>query len=207
MYYFAYSTPLVLVTRGNNPIMSSIFSYFNKVHPLSPPAEQQLRFWCDRKSLPRNTILQDVGKTCRTVYFVERGIARIFYFKEGMDITEYFAFEGDLIVRAESLFTGKPSPKGIEIIEDADIVAIPAQALFSLFDDFHEVERLFRLIFQQAYVETLKRIESLQFHNAKERYMALLEQKDYVNRIPLKFIASYLGITPVSLSRIRSELP
>jgi hypothetical protein len=74
-------------------------------------------------------------------------VARIYYFKDGIDITESFAFENNIIARVESLFTGKPSRKAIQILEDAEIVAINAGQLFKLYDTFPAIERLFRKIF------------------------------------------------------------
>ena len=107
----------------------------------------------------------------------------------------------------ESLLTGKPSRKAIQILEDAEIVGINANELFKLYDRFPEIERLFRKIFEAAYVDTINRIEGMQFHSAEERYKALLEQApDVLKRVPLKYVASYLGITQVSLSRIRAQL-
>jgi CRP-like cAMP-binding protein len=75
-----------------------------------------------------------------------------------------------------------------------------------MYDKYPKVERLFRKIFELGYVDTIHRIESIQFHTAEERYLALLNETDIVKRIPLKYIASYLGITPVSLSRIRANI-
>jgi CRP-like cAMP-binding protein len=106
----------------------------------------------------------------------------------------------------ESLFTGKPSRKAIQVLEDAEIVAINANQLFKLYDSFPEIERLFRKIFEAAYVQTVNRIEGMQFHSAEERYNALLsEAPNVLMRVPLKYVASYLGITQVSLSRIRAH--
>jgi len=77
--------------------------------------------------------------------------------------------------------------------------------LFSLFDQYPDIERLFRKIIEQAYVHTVNRMEAIQFHSAEERYAQLLEEKpSLIQRISLKHIASYLGITQVSLSRIRA---
>lgn len=119
-------------------------------------------------------------------------------------ITENFFFENSIIARVESLLTGKPSRKAIQILEDAEIISINAPALFRLYDQFPSIERLFRKIFEAAYVDTVNRIEGIQFHTAEERYNALLnEAPDVLKRVPLKYIASYLGITQVSLSRIR----
>jgi CRP-like cAMP-binding protein len=133
------------------------------------------------------------------------GVARIYYFTDGIDVTESFAFENNIIARIESLFTGKPSRKAIQILEDAEIIAINANALFKLYDQFPEIERLFRKIFEAAFVETVNRIEGIQFHTAEERYETLLDQApNVIQRVPLKYIASYLGITQQSLSRIRA---
>ena len=156
--------------------------------------------------IKKNEILQPGGHACKTIYFLNSGLARIFYYKDGNDITESFAFESDIIARVESLFTGRPSQKAIQILENAEIVSINATKLFKLYDTFPQIERLFRLIFEAAYVDTVNRIENIQFHTAEERYLYLMNETNFVNRISLKHIASYLGITQVSLSRIRASI-
>lgn len=129
--------------------------------------------------------MQPIGHTCKTIYFIKKGVARIYYFKDGIDITEGFFFENSIIAGAESLFTGKPSRKAIQILGDAEIIAINANQLFKLYDSYPEIERLFRKIFEAAYVETVNRIEGIQFHSAEERYNALLNEAPRVlNRVP-----------------------
>ena len=186
--------------------MESLIRYFKQFQELSKEEIDQIIQISDTLVLKKNDILQPVGYTCKTIYFVESGIARIFYYKDGIDITECFAFENKIIARVESLFTGKPSKKGIEILEDATIIAIRATELFKLYDTFPKIERLFRLIFEAGYVETINRIENIQFHSAEERYIHLINETEIVKKISLKYIASYLGITQVSLSRIRSNI-
>lgn len=184
----------------------NLFTYFKKFNPLSKAGEEALTKICTRIKVPKNKDLQPIGYTCKTIYFIDKGIARIYYYREGTDVTEFFAAENSIIVRAESLFTGKPSRKAIQVLEDSEIIGVDAVALFELYDQFPEIERLFRKIFEAAYVETVNRIESIQFHSAKERYEALLlDSPDILQRVPLKHIASYLGITQVSLSRIRAQ--
>jgi CRP-like cAMP-binding protein len=181
-----------------------LFDFFDSIYKISKDAKSSLELIIQEKTYAKNDIIQDIGSRCRTVYIVKGGGARIFYYKDGNDITEHFAFENDIIVRAESLFTGKPTLKGIQAIDSTTMFAIDAQNLFELYDRHHDLERLFRLIFEKEYVNTVKRLESLQFNSAKERYLDLLEKTDFVQKIPLKYIASYLGITQVSLSRIRA---
>jgi CRP-like cAMP-binding protein len=103
------------------------------------------------------------------------------------------------------LFTGQPTAKGIQAIANTVLLAIDSQSLFELYDQYHSIERLFRLLFENEHVNTVKRIESLQFKSAKERYTDLDASTDYVQKIPLKYVASYLGVTQVTLSRIRAD--
>lgn len=186
--------------------MTALFTYFRRYLDLSPDSINALKQVCSSISLKKNEILQPFGHTCKTIYFIKSGIARIYYYKDGTDITELFAFEGNIMARVESLFTGRPSQKAIQTLEDSEIIAINAVQLFKLYDSFPQIERLFRLIFENAYVDTVNRIESIQFHSAEERYLTLMKETDIVKRIPLKHVASYLGITQVSLSRIRASI-
>lgn len=186
--------------------MDSLFEYFKKFNPLSDQAKKAIEEICSVVTITKKNDLQPIGHTCKTIYFIKKGVARIYYFKDGIDITEHFFFENSIIARVESLFTGKPSRKAIQILEDAEIIAINSTQLFRLYDTYPEIERLFRKIFEAAYVETVNRIEGMQFHSAEERYNALLnEAPDVLMRVPLKYVASYLGITQVSLSRIRGH--
>lgn len=185
--------------------MQSLLDYFKKYHRISREAEVAIEAISKELVIKKNRELQPIGHTCRTIYFIRKGLARIYYFKDGMDITESFSFENEIIARIESLFTGKPSRKAIQVLEDSEIIAIDAVRLVKLYDAYPEIERLFRKIFEKAYVETVNRIESIQFYSAEERYKSLLDQTpDLLKRVPLKFIASYLGITQQSLSRIRA---
>jgi len=186
--------------------MTALFQYFNNFNLLSGEAKKAIAAISNVITIRKNKDLQPIGHTCKTIYFVNKGVARIYYFKDGIDITESFFFENSIIARVESLFTGKPSRKAIQVLEDAEIIAINANQLFKLYDSFPEIERLFRKIFESAYVDTVNRIEGIQFHSAEERYNALLgEAPNVLLRVPLKYVASYLGITQVSLSRIRAQ--
>lgn len=189
----------------SNTEIKNLISFFRGINPISRESENALTEIASQVKIKKNLDLQPIGVTCRTIYFVQSGLARIYYYKDGNEITEYFAFENDIIVRAESLYTGKPSKKAIQAVEETIFIGIPSAQLFELYDSFPDIERLFRKIIESAYVDTVNRIESIQFHTAEERYTQLIsENPAMIQRIPLKHIASYLGITQVSLSRIRA---
>jgi CRP-like cAMP-binding protein len=185
--------------------MKAVLNFFKQYNSLSKEAEEAIDDISKIVHIKKNSDLQPIGHTCRTIYFINKGVARIYYYKDGNDITESFSFENNIIARVESLFSGIPSRKAIQALEDTELVAIDSTGLFKLYDAFPEIERLFRKIFESGYVETVHRIEGIQFHTAEERYAALLkEAPDVLKRVPLKYIASYLGVTQVSLSRIRA---
>lgn len=186
--------------------MATLFSFLKTLQPLSVKAESDLLGLCLIRKFEKNQEIQAIGATCKTIYFMISGVGRIYYLKDGVEVTEYFAFPNELIIRAESLFTQSPSKKAIQVLEDSLVVSIPAEPLFRLFEQHHELERLFRKLIQQAYVETLKRLENIQFLTAQERYEKLIEEKpELIHKISLKHVASFLGITQVSLSRIRGQ--
>ena len=89
--------------------MEALITYLQHIRPLSPEAIRIIQKVCPPLSIRKGRDLQSIGQTCRTIYFIEKGCARIYYYKDGTDVTEYFAFENNLLARVESLFTGKPS--------------------------------------------------------------------------------------------------
>lgn len=193
------------IGHAADPLLS-LWTYLSGFQHLSPEEKEVLKPLISLQKVTKNTHLQEIGYTCKTIYFMKSGIARIYYFKDTTEVTELFASKGDIIARVESLFTGRPSRKGIQIIEDSEIVSINAAGLTALYDTHHGIERLFKKVFEAGYLETVLRLESLQFHAAEERYQMLIQQTPgLVQRVPLKYIASYLGITQTSLSRIRGK--
>lgn len=186
--------------------MKEFIRYIRTIQPVSDEAAEALTGIMTEVRCKKHTILQPIGHTCRVIYFVKKGALRIFYVKDGKDITESLEFENAFVARAESLLSGEPSHKGIEAMEDSTLYAINAGKLNELYDRYLEIERLFKKIFLQAFVTMLKRIESIQFYPAEVRYANFVkENPNVLKRVPLKYIASYLGITQVSLSRIRAK--
>ncbi len=184
----------------------SLFLALKNLYPLGEDALELIQGITTTLVVKKGEIVQDIGQSCKNLYFIKSGSLRIYYFKDGLDITESFEFEDSFVARGESLITMRPSNKGIEAIEDSQLLQINTPKLFALFQTNIELERVFHKIIEQAYIQQLNRLESLQFLSAEARYEQLiLAQPQAIQRIPLKFVASYLGITQVSLSRIRAK--
>ena len=148
------------------------------------------------------------GQHCRYIYIVQEGLLRMFYHDtKGNDITHWFTNEQNIMTSPKSFFDGEPSPYTIEALEDCTLRCLTLQALNDHCSAHHEIEHFGRMLTLRMFMELNKKLMDLQFKTAKERYTALLEtHPDIFQRVKLGHVASYLGITQVSLSRIRSEI-
>ena len=144
---------------------------------------------------------------CQYIYFITEGCLRSYYFDlKGNEHIYQIRMDNNWISDLESFFSKEPSKYYIEAIEDSFLLRISYEQLDKLYDTVPTIERYFRILFQKAYLNALKRLNSTMWISAEDRYYAILkEHPDMFQRVPLTYIASYLGITPESLSRIRSK--
>lgn len=155
---------------------------------------------------PKHAILHEAEKICNHMYIITSGIARVFYYKEDKDISCHFAAEQETITTIDSFIQRKKSKYNIEALEDLEVLKISHSDLEKLFTSNPKFERFGRLFLQQIYMDLVERIDDLQLHTAQERYEILLEKKPYlIKRVASKHIASFLSITPETLSRIRAK--
>lgn len=144
------------------------------------------------------------GEPCRYMYYVEKGLVRQYYFKNGKDVTEHLSCEGKIVMCIESLLTGKPSQIIIETLEVTHIYAIPIQLLKRILDTDVEMNHLYRAILEHALISSQIHADSQRFENAQERYEHMFKtHPQLILRAPMQYIASYLQMTPETLSRVR----
>lgn len=149
------------------------------------------------------------GKTCRYIGFVVEGVFRIFSTVEGKEIIAHFSFErrNPVLSAYTSFINQRPSLESIQALEDSTLIVLHYDHLQKLYQKKPVFERLGRLLIEQMYVLAKTRIYDLQHKTASERYRELLEKyPQIINRIAHHHIASYLGIAPESLSRLRKKL-
>jgi CRP-like cAMP-binding protein len=186
--------------------MNNFINYLHTISKLSDNTKADLKNCLTTFEFAKNKTILEQGQICNYLYFVDKGLLRLFYYREGKDITDYFATEQNIIGGIESFFSRKPSDKIIETIEPCSLVAISFDNLEKLYQKHHDLERVGRILSVGAFLSMQKRLFAIQFHPAKQRYQELLESSpDILQRVPLGHIASYLGITQVTLSRIRSQ--
>lgn len=157
-------------------------------------------------SIKKNQIIHQEGTVCNHLYLIEKGIARSFYHKDGKDITAHFAIENGTVTAIDSFIQRKKSRYTIEALEDSEITSISHQDLHDLLERKPHYEKYARVFLEQIYIDLAERIEDLLFYTAKERYDKLVKNSpNLLQRANLKHIASFIGITQETLSRIRAQ--
>jgi CRP-like cAMP-binding protein len=151
--------------------------------------------------------LVNEGEICLYIGFVNKGCFRTYYLKDGKEINTHFAFEYEFVTDYGSFLQRKPSRYFIEAIENSEIVAFNLSALEDAYSKSKNWERFGRIIAEQSYLESMRRVENFLFMDGKERYLDLVKNQPHIlDRIPLYHIASYLGLERESLSRLRKQI-
>ena len=157
-------------------------------------------------SVPSKTILLEEGKVADKLYLVRKGCLRLFFYNEGKDITFQFFFEGNFVASFDSLYKRTPSLFYLESIEPTELTAIRRADFYNLIDNDSSLRQLYEEKLIDRFHVYLQLFLSRIKNTPQQRYEELLkEYPDIIQRVPQHYIASYLGITPVSLSRIRNR--
>lgn len=158
-----------------------------------------------KQEVNKGDICLKEGEICKNMIFVGKGMVRQFYFKNRKDVTEHFSHEGCIVMCIESMLKQEPSKLMIEALENSILYAVPFDKLMRLTEQSREINMFYRKVLEHSLITSQKKADSLRFESAKERYLHLMEnQPEVVMRAPLAHIASYLLMTPETLSRVRA---
>jgi len=174
------------------------------MHPL--PVKEAALFFGKWKhwSYPKEFHFLREGQIADYIWFIETGGIRIFYKKDDREITEWLALEGQFFLSITSFFTRTPSRLMIHTLEPTVLWGIHHNDFMRLTEDHHEIEKLLRKMVTGSLILSQQRMESIQFETAHQRYQKLLQASPgIIQRVPMQYIASFLGITKETLSRIR----
>lgn len=173
--------------------------------PLTQECKLDLLHCAKVYSVKKSTLIVKETQYADKMYFIVQGCFRVFYLKDGKDITDWFGFEHEFVCAINSFFLSIPSPHYIEAIESTLYIEIAREDIFKLTEKHHCFETLARIATTKTMLQLQSRIVALQFENAFQKYENLVQSRpDITQRIPLMHIASYLGITLETLSRIRN---
>lgn len=147
------------------------------------------------------------GDVSDSIYYVERGLLREYYFKNNKSVTEYLAADGTIVMSIESLFREEPSRLVIEALEPTLVYALPKRQLEEVALHNVNIQILYRKILEESLIISQRRADLLRFESAKDRYVKLCKlNPQVIMKAPLVYIASYLQMTPETLSRVRSAV-
>jgi CRP-like cAMP-binding protein len=188
-----------------NPVLKT---YFMEKTDITEERMKAISTFFKERKFKKNEFLLREGEVCKYNYFVVSGCMRIFSInKEGIENTRYFAFEGKFGTSFMSLITNEPSIEFIQCLENSTILYISRNDFYALVDSEPAVNKIYRNILESAYITTQKRIYNLQGSDSLDRLKWLLDQQpNILNRLSSRIVASYLGITPYTLSRLRAKL-
>ncbi|WP_375560509.1 Crp/Fnr family transcriptional regulator [Bernardetia sp. OM2101] len=160
------------------------------------------------KKLTKSDFFIREGEICKEIAFIKSGTFRSFYTSnKGEEFTYCIMFPNNFLAAYSSFIRGEPTSENIQAITETELLVISKNKVDNLLQENINWLKVFKIIAEQQYIELEKRVFQLQKDNAVQRYKDLIEnQPQYIQQIPLNYLASYLGITQRHLSRIRKEI-
>ncbi|KGO86468.1 cyclic nucleotide-binding protein [Flavobacterium rivuli WB 3.3-2 = DSM 21788] len=187
--------------------MENTLTKIKSLYPLSDSALAKLTGLFYKRHFKKGELILKEGRIERSVFFIEKGIARAYSDLPTQELTFWLGAEGDYIISAQSLINNKPGYETIEVLEDSVLYEIDSAAMIALFESDIELANWSRKLAEHELIKLEQRFIFRQFKTAAQMYADILENNPtLLQRVPLKHIASYLGISQVSLSRIRAEI-
>lgn len=160
-----------------------------------------------RHEFPKGHVLLHQNSICHHFYFIEKGLTRTFYIKDGKDITDWISTENTFAISLISFINRVPDRRTIELLEPSILYSIGYDDVEALCKEHHDIEHLVRKIVSFGLVQLQRKFDELHFATAKQRYKNLMETNPtIIQRVPLGMVASFLGMTQETLSRIRSQV-
>lgn len=183
----------------------NITDYLRTIVPFTHDELEDIYSHFQKESVFKNQILVRQGEISKTLYFVEKGMGRSYYLNDnGKEITQWFFGVSKFMTSVDSFFQQCPSLYNLEVLDDSILYSISKTKLDELFEKYSNMEKLGRLVSTEMLTRVVNKLNAIQFQTARERYEYMLEEfPDIAYQVPLGHIASYLGMTQETLSRIR----
>lgn len=187
--------------------MDKFFEIVSQMASLCAESRQALSSILKRLELKKGHILVHQNSVCNYLYFIESGLTRTYYYNDGKDITDWLSPENSFACSIVSFISRKPDRRQIELLENSILWSLQYYEIENLCSKHHDIERMIRHLVSSGLVQLQQRFDDLHFATASQRYQTFIkENPTLLQRVPLGIIASYLGITQETLSRIRSQI-
>lgn len=198
-----------MISAALRKIMSpskSLVDYINSKVQLDADLKSSIQGIIKTEALDKAHILLKEGIVAHRLFFIEKGSARTFYYHNGKDVTSWFYREGQLITSWSSFYTRTPSHENIELTENATIISLNYEQLHQFYKQYPKMQEFGRVMVEEQLVFLDYFYKGFMFMTAKEKYDLLLSFfPDVTQRVNLGHVASFLGISQETLSRIRAK--
>ncbi|GAB4492048.1 MAG: Crp/Fnr family transcriptional regulator [Saprospiraceae bacterium] len=185
--------------------MKDLAAHIGKYILLNEPDLQAILSRFRQRDLKKGRYLLKSGQTSQDFMFIQTGCLRVFSEGESGEVTGWFAFEGEFFCELSSFLPQTPSKFSVQALEDTALYYLTRADLEQLYCDFPVWQELMRKFWEQIIAHMVGHIVSFQTETAEARYQRALKHPQLMQRVPLKYLASYLGVTPTSLSRLRKR--
>jgi CRP-like cAMP-binding protein len=187
--------------------LKPLIDLLERMHPISEAIGQQIIAHTEQISVRSGQVLLASGEPNKYLYFIVKGAIRGHFCNQKKDITTWISTEGALATSITAISGGSLTLECMQAIEDADLLRVPIQSVEQLYDQDIEFNIFGRKVFQAYYSDAERRAYVVRLSSAEEKYLFFLEHYAHLaNRIQLKYIASFLGITMETLSRVRRKI-
>lgn len=158
------------------------------------------------KKVKKNDYLLQPGQVCRDLIFVREGCLRLYYISNEIETSVWFSFKNSSAIEIASFISEQPTNYFLQAIEDSEVLLLTKVELNKLYNEYPKLHEMMKNFLEDVVLNLIDRFTSLQRDTAEERYLHLLSKPDYLQKIPQKYLASFIGVTPTSLSRIRRKI-
>jgi CRP-like cAMP-binding protein len=189
--------------NGNGQLLRTALNRFSSIE--HEVWEEFEHFFIEKKVV-KNEMIWENGEVCKHLIFIIKGAVRSFAVVHGNEVTNNFYFDSNLFYDDYSFISQRPCYVNYQALEKSELLLIPRTALYLMFNKYKSFERLGRLVVESRYVALYEAMNRKSNQSAGENYRYLMENdREIIQRVPLKLVASYLNITPEHLSRIRKS--
>lgn len=199
--YAAHIKPII-----HSDMTAQLIAYLHSIHPLSPALREHLHEIIKMTEIKKRDKLLRPGQVCTNIYFIEKGLFRCSYIEHFKEVCVWFMKEKDVIVSVNSFFRQTPGYQTIQAMEDSRIYSISHRELQHIYQQYPEFNFTGRLLTEKYYALSEERLQLTRIQRVEERYTQFLKAyPELPERVPTKYIASYLGTTLETLSRIKKK--
>ena len=188
-------------------MLELLFKYMNTIRPLSDELKGVLSDNLEIIEVPKKHVLLREGQVCDYIYVVVKGLLRMYYIKDDQEVCSRFMDEERMAMSINSFYSRTPGYEYIETLEPCILARIHHDRLTKIYNEHDEFNYIARVITEQYFIRSEERHYLLRKQSAEERYVYFIEHYPVLlQRVPLTYIASYMGITLETLSRIRKKI-